>query len=244
MSNTKDNLVDIQGSSNIVGNTQVNITGGKVEVAGNVQGGSVNIAAVKKRNEDGTVEKSDDNELVIGDAAQIKSTSGKTVLQAGGYNKELSELKEQISGKVELDGVTIDPDGTGWDVTDVSFDSGKDMAKDIFAQDKEADGIRKDFQSLAQSINRADADKAKKDAMVAGVLAAVDEQMKSGNGGKMKNIHMDVLRSYEGSKPDMEASDNALKREINGLHEPEMAEVPEAEMAAEPELIDVTFSEA
>ncbi len=128
-------------------------------------------------------------------------------------------------------------------MVDDSFAAGKKQAEEILAKDETPAELRKDFRDLTQSINKADVDKAKKHAMIAGIFAAVDELMKEGNETKTANICLDVLGEYEGSKADVEASEDILHREMERVQHAVDEKIPQADVTVEPELVDVTFSE-
>ena len=79
--------------------------------------------------------------------------------------------------------------------------------------------------------------------MIAGIFAAVDELMKEGNENKTANICLDVLNEYDGTKGDVEASNDVLHREMERLNHAVDEKIPQPEVVAEPELTDITFSE-
>ncbi|MBQ5921250.1 MAG: hypothetical protein IIW84_09365, partial [Selenomonadaceae bacterium] len=240
--------VNITSTGKIIGaDTGIDVAGGKTTVAGQLKGHNVGLWAVKYYSDDpddpwGGLNIKPANVLDIQSGARIEAIKG-----AGDATDD--------TGNVYLIGSTINKAGTvignittigninngSLTLDQVSLKEGKNKANEILSNNADFASQKDSFVALAEEINKADSTMDKKTSMVAGIVMTIADDTTTQD--KYALTHA-VLSTFDGTKGDVEASDNSVNVTASDKSASVEASAPDASAPiVADEVQDVTISE-
>ena len=240
--------VNITSTGKIIGaDTGIDVAGGKTTVAGQLKGHNVGLWAVKYYSDDpddpwGGLNIKPANVLDIQSGARIEA-----IKRAGDATDD--------TGNVYLIGSTINKAGTvignittigninngSFTLDQVSLKEGKNKANEILSNNADFASQKDSFVALAEEINKADSTMDKKTSMVAGIVMTIADDTTTQD--KYALTHA-VLSTFDGTKGDVEASDNSVNVTASDKSASVEASAPDASAPiVADEVQDVTISE-
>lgn len=230
--------VNITSTGKIIGaDTGIDVAGGKTTVAGQLKGHNVSLWAVKYYSDDpndpwGGLNIKPANVLDIQSGARVEA-----IKRAGDETDD--------TGNVVLMGSTINNAGTIigniTNIGGIPLEEGKNKANEILSNNADFASQKDSFVALTEEINKADSTMDKKTSMVAGIVMTIadDKNVKD----KYALTHA-VLSTFDGTKGDVEASDNSVNVTASDKSASVEASAPDASAPiVADEVQDVTISE-
>lgn len=240
--------VNITSTGKIIGaDTGIDVAGGKTTVAGQLKGHNVGLWAVKYYSDDpddpwGGLNIKPANVLDIQSGARIEAIKragdatddtgnvyliGSTINKAGTVIGNITTIGNINNGSLTLD--------------QVSLKEGKNKANEILSNNADFASQKDSFVALAEEINKADSTMDKKTSMVAGIVMTIADDTTTQD--KYALTHA-VLSTFDGTKGDVEASDNSVNVTASDKSASVEASAPDASAPiVADEVQDVTISE-
>lgn len=240
--------VNITSTGKIIGaDTGIDVVGGKTTVAGQLKGHNVGLQAVKYYSDD---PKDPNGWLKINPANVLNIQSGARIEAVKRAGDEIGD-----TGNVYLMGSVINNAGTiignitnvgninngSFTLDQVSLEEGKNKANEILSNNADFASQKDSFVALAEALNKTDKTMDKKISMVAGIVMTIADDKTVKNSYALTHA---VLSTFEGTKGDVEASDNSVNVTASDKSASVEASAPDASAPiVADEVQDVTISE-
>ena len=240
--------VNITSTGKIIGaDTGIDVAGGKTTVAGQLKGHNVGLWAVKYYSDDpddpwGGLNIKPANVLDIQSGARIEAIKragdatddtgnvyliGSTINKAGTVIGNITTIGNINNGSLTLD--------------QVSLKEGKNKANEILSNNADFASQKDSFVTLAEALNETDKTMDEKISMVAGIVMTIADDTTTQD--KYALTHA-VLSTFDGTKGDVEASDNSVNVTASDKSASVEASAPDASAPiVADEVQDVTISE-
>lgn len=240
--------VNITSTGKISGaDTGIDVVGGKTTVAGQLKGHNVGLWAVKYYNSDPNDEW---DGLNVRPANVLNIQSGAKIEAVKRAGDETGD-----TGNVYLMGSAINNAGTiignitnvgninngSFTLDQVSLEEGKNKANEILSNNADFASQKDSFVALAEALNKTDKTMDEKISMVAGIVVTIADDKTVKDSYALTHA---VLSTFEGTKGDVEASDNSVNVTASDKSASVEASAPDASAPiVADEVQDVTISE-